>query len=338
MTDMTNESNSASTSIAPFRFNGDGSEYFKIWIVNVLLTIATLGIYSAWATVRNNKYFHSNLYLDDNNFRYLAEPLAILKGRIIALIALGLYFAAATYSPDLVVVFVLALFILMPYFYNQSLAFKMRMSAYKNIQFRFKGSYGGAAMVLFVWPILGMLTFGILMPMAILKMNQYVVNNSAYGTSPFKFNATYKDYGMIFLMMLGFGVIAAIIGGIVSLILPDAFLLAVGPLVAMIFYFAMILFFLVSTTNLFYQKLALVEHEFDCELTIAGYFKVMLINMLLIMLTVGLYAPAAKVRMTKYLSENIVMKVNGNLDDFSAAEEENVSALGEEMGQVFDFA
>ncbi|MGL4233375.1 MAG: DUF898 family protein, partial [Casimicrobium sp.] len=27
----------------PFRFTGTGSEYFKIWIVNILLTIVTLG-------------------------------------------------------------------------------------------------------------------------------------------------------------------------------------------------------------------------------------------------------------------------------------------------------
>jgi len=41
-----------------FEFRGDGMEYFKIWIVNILLTILTLGIYSAWATVRNNRYFY----------------------------------------------------------------------------------------------------------------------------------------------------------------------------------------------------------------------------------------------------------------------------------------
>ena len=40
-----------STTAAPagepqrFEFTGSGSEYFKIWIVNVLLTIVTLGIY-----------------------------------------------------------------------------------------------------------------------------------------------------------------------------------------------------------------------------------------------------------------------------------------------------
>ena len=30
-----------------FNFRGDGFEFFKIWIVNILLTILTLGIYSA---------------------------------------------------------------------------------------------------------------------------------------------------------------------------------------------------------------------------------------------------------------------------------------------------
>ena len=29
-----------------FRFSGDSLEYFKIWIVNVLFTIITLGLYS----------------------------------------------------------------------------------------------------------------------------------------------------------------------------------------------------------------------------------------------------------------------------------------------------
>ena len=39
--------------ILQLQFNGKGFEYFKIWIVNIFLTIVTLGIYSAWAKVRN---------------------------------------------------------------------------------------------------------------------------------------------------------------------------------------------------------------------------------------------------------------------------------------------
>lgn len=338
MTNQTTESNAGSSSRALFKFTGNGSEYFKIWIVNVLFTILTLGIYSAWATVRNNKYFYSNMYLDGSNFRYLADPMTILKGRIVAIIVLIIYSLVANYSPVYSMMILIPLLISMPYFYNQSLAFHMRMSAYKNIQFRFKGSYLGAVMALFVWPILGVLTLGILLPTSLQKMNEYVVNNSSYGTSSFKFSATYKDYGMILLMMIGatvlFAILGAIIGTIFALFIPVLLPVFIG-----FFYLIMLVFFIASTTNLFYRRLSLVDHEFDCTLTVTSYIKVILINTFLIIITLGLYAPAAKVRMVKYLSENIVMKVNGSLEDFSAAEKENVNALGEEMGQVvFDFA
>lgn len=45
------------------QFTGKGSEYFGIWIVNLLLTILTLGIYSAWAKVRRLQYFYRNTQL-----------------------------------------------------------------------------------------------------------------------------------------------------------------------------------------------------------------------------------------------------------------------------------
>ena len=34
------------------KFKGQAGEYFGIWIVNLLLTVITIGIYSAWAKVR----------------------------------------------------------------------------------------------------------------------------------------------------------------------------------------------------------------------------------------------------------------------------------------------
>lgn len=74
----------------PFKFTGSGGEYFKIWIVNIFLTIITLGIYSAWAKVRNKRYFYSNTQLDGSTFKYLANPLKILQGRIIAVVFLEL--------------------------------------------------------------------------------------------------------------------------------------------------------------------------------------------------------------------------------------------------------
>ncbi len=317
-------------------FRGDGMEYFKIWIVNVLLTILTLGIYSAWATVRNNRYFYSNMFLDENNFRYLAEPIAILKGRLIAITALVLFSVVSQIDPMIGVGLMLVLFLAIPYFVNQSLAFNNRMSAYKNIQFRFKASYGEAFMVLYVWPILGMLTLGILYPLALLKMNQYMVRNSAYGTTNFEFDATFGDYGKIFLTIVGAGIVLGIPTWAVVTFVPS--LAMIAPLFMVAVYFALIVFFMVKATNLFYGSLALAGHRFDANLSMPELAKVILINAVLTVITLGLYLPAAKVRMTKYICSCLTVHATGPLDNFVAAEKENISALGDEFGQVFDFA
>ncbi|MGI9420607.1 MAG: DUF898 family protein, partial [Geminicoccaceae bacterium] len=62
----------------PFAFTGRAGEYFGIWIVNLLLSIVTLGIYSAWAKVRTRRYFYGNTKLADSTFDYLASPVQIL--------------------------------------------------------------------------------------------------------------------------------------------------------------------------------------------------------------------------------------------------------------------
>nr|HPQ96582.1 DUF898 family protein [Thiolinea sp.] len=82
-----------------FEFTGSGSEYFRIWITNILLTLLTLGIYSAWAKVRTRRYFYGNTLLDGSSFEYHARPLAILKGRVIAVALLLLYVGLSRFFP-----------------------------------------------------------------------------------------------------------------------------------------------------------------------------------------------------------------------------------------------
>lgn len=67
-----------------FQFDGSAREYFRIWIVNLALSILSLGIFSAWAKVRTQRYFYGCTRLAGVPFEYLAKPLPILKGRIIA--------------------------------------------------------------------------------------------------------------------------------------------------------------------------------------------------------------------------------------------------------------
>ena len=135
---------SQTNSTLNFEFHGQGMEYFRIWIVNIFLSIITLGIFSAWAKVRREQYFYGNLRLGEQHFSYLADPVQILKGRIIAFGLLAAYWACWNFIPitamGLLIVGVLAL----PAILVASSRFKMRNSAYRNIRFQFTASFGDA--------------------------------------------------------------------------------------------------------------------------------------------------------------------------------------------------
>ncbi len=73
-------------------FRGTAREYFGIWLTNIVLTILTLGIYSAWADVRTRRYFYGNTILDGETLDYTAKPISLLKGRAIVF---GVILAAA---------------------------------------------------------------------------------------------------------------------------------------------------------------------------------------------------------------------------------------------------
>ena len=122
----------------PLAFTGSGSEYFRIWIVNLVLTILTLGIYSAWAKVRRLKYFHQNTRLAEASFNYHGEPMAILKGRLLAL-ALLIAWNFAPLDQIWGLAIGLALAAIWPWIVVRSIRFRRRNTSYRGVRFRFDG-------------------------------------------------------------------------------------------------------------------------------------------------------------------------------------------------------
>ena len=53
-------------------FTGNAREFFGIWFVNLVLSVLTLGIYSAWAKVRTERYFYGNTRFGGAPFEYLS--------------------------------------------------------------------------------------------------------------------------------------------------------------------------------------------------------------------------------------------------------------------------
>jgi uncharacterized membrane protein YjgN (DUF898 family) len=123
-----------------FEFTGNAKEYFGIWIVNLFLSIITLGIYTAWAKVRRVRYFYGHTYLDGHNLEYHAKPKSILIGRIIVvgiLIVMNILVSIAPLAGVLVIFYLIAL----PWVINQAIRFNARVTSYRNVRFNFKGTY-----------------------------------------------------------------------------------------------------------------------------------------------------------------------------------------------------
>ena len=114
-------------------FKGKAMEYFGIWLANILLTVITIGIFSAWAKVRRLKYFFNNTKILEDSFAYHATGWQILKGRIIALVAILILGAGSAYIPGFSFISFLIIFFLLPFIINSSLKFNARMVSYRNV-------------------------------------------------------------------------------------------------------------------------------------------------------------------------------------------------------------
>jgi uncharacterized membrane protein YjgN (DUF898 family) len=316
----------------PFEFGGQGGEFFRIWIVNILLTILTLGIYSAWAKVRTNRYFYGNTRLDDSPFQYLADPVTILKGRLIAAAALLLWVFAEFISPWLPIVLVAIFVPLLPWVVVRAMAFATRNSAYRNVRFGFSGTYGGAFKTFILWPVLGVLTLGTLMPYSLYRQQRYLVENVSYGTESMAFSARVRDYYWMSLKAIGLlvgGIVAAAaLGGLLAPLLTG-----VGMIVVYLLVFA---FWQVYTVNLRFNNTTLSRVRFDACYRTGSYAWLVVTNLLGMALTLGLFYPWARVRTARYAAEHIAAVSEMSLGDFVAGEQGRVGSTGQEIGDLFN--
>lgn len=315
----------------PFEFSGQGFEFFRIWIVNILLSIVTLGVYSAWAKVRTQRYFYGNTRLDGASFEYLADPIRILKGRLIAFGFLVVYMLADQFVPLLGALLMLVLIGVLPWVMVRSLAFRNHYSAWCGVRFGFGGSMGEAYKVFLLWPLLGVLSLGLLFPYALCRQQAFIVGNSRYGVTPFVFEAGKGAFYRLFLPLIGL----MFVGGVLTAILAPVFP-ALGPVVMVVAYLVAFALFSVRMTNLVYNNTAIEGHRLQADYRLASYAALMLTNMLALVLTLGLFYPWARVRTARYAAEHIRLEAEGDLDDFAAGQRQELSAMGSEVGDLFD--
>lgn len=341
-------------------FQGQALEYFGIWIVNVLLSVVTLGIYSAWAKVRTERYFYANTRLAGSSFEYLAEPLQILKGRLVAY-AFVIAFALSAHFAVwwLLVPLYLALIALFPLVIKLGLGFRARYSAWRGLRFRFDGSTGGAYGVYFGWPLLSLFTLNLLLPVVQVQQHRYLVANHRFGGERFAYSGESGQYYPSFFIALGLGLVAMVVlfagmagvvaGGVAAggaeaaaeggAAEPSAGLM-VGLYGVMALFYALVfgisVYLRTAWTNLLWNNARLGEHRFESRLSPWTMMGLFFTNGLAILCTLGLAVPWARIRVARYRAQSLVVLASGSLDDFVAEIEAERNALGAELSQALD--
>ncbi len=204
----------------PVIFQGKASEYFGIWIVNLLLSLITLGIYSAWAKVRRKKYFYNNTLIDNVGFDYHAKPISILKGRLIAVAFFIAYGMSASIHPFLPAVFLLLFFIALPWLVVRGSIFNARNTSHRGLRFDFIGTIRQAIIVFIGLPMLILPTLGLIMPYVAHQKSQFFMNNHRFGLSQFDMQPVVKKYYKVYFIIMILPVFIAIIGIIAAIAIP----------------------------------------------------------------------------------------------------------------------
>lgn len=339
----------------PFQFTGNGAEYFGIWIVNLLLTVVTIGIYSAWAKVRRLQYFYRHTELAGSSFDFHGSPVKILVGRVIALAMLITYqWTARLHSPWILGV-LLVLALVMPWLLRNSFRFRLYNTSWRGTRFHFRGSVGGSYRVFLLNGFLSIITLYLMVPFAHQRLKAYQHDNTWFGNTRASFHAGAGQFYLIYLYvvvaMIGVGVLIGASGifsnffHLMSLqqkgvrVDPGAVLRAVVILYGVLVLVGLAIGPVIHAllTNLIWSNTRIGEHRLMCNISPLGLVWISISNFVLVVITLGLFIPWAAVRLSKFQLESMQLLPAGDLQGFEAGEPENVGAIGEEAATAFDF-
>ncbi|PZQ12813.1 MAG: DUF898 domain-containing protein [Rhodanobacter denitrificans] len=329
-----------------FAFDGTAGEYFRIWIVNLALSLVTLGLYSAWAKVRTQRYFYGNTRLDGVPFEYLARPLPILAGRIVAVALFLGYVLAGQLSLWLQIGLALLIAVATPWLLVRGAAFRARYSSWRGLRFRFVPDYA-QAYVRYLWlgiPLV--LTLGLLYPYVKARQKAFLVEHHRYGGQAFGFEATagqfYPPYLIAWAVMTVWVFVgtALLTGAAIALHRPGA-----EPPAALMFgwmalfyggYFAIWAFLAAALGNLVYNHTTIGQHRFQSRLQGSRLLWFYASNTVAVLASAGLLIPWARIRLARYRAERLAVLAGGSLAAFGIEHGQDVDAAAAEIDSLFD--
>ena len=345
----------------PMEFSGTGLQLFGIQFVNILLTSITLGIWIPWARVRKRRFFLNNTRILDEGLDYLATGFDIFKGWVVVTLILFAYYALPVLGiPFLQEALSLLLIFIYPWAINRTFRFNARSIAWRDVRFDFKGSYLGSLWYFFLLPILGILTLGLLMPLASKSMRDYVAHNYSFGTAGFYcdaslgsyYGAGFKTLILFLILFLPFAALVMmplggpLLGQLSEGLTADSLtvLLEDAGLQTLLYALPVALFFIFMITGSYYR--ALTRNIMTNALRLQGGVRfrsnvsgfvlawIMISNLFIVVLTLGLLQPWTQVRQYRYLTDQTEIRPVSDMNGYIDKQLRAGGSVGDAVGEA----
>lgn len=304
------------------QFRGKGSELFWIYLKNICFTILTLGMYSFWGKVRVREYLWSNTCLWGEPFEYTGTGKELFISFLIVLPALIVFTFVYQWLLGIAPMFAiiampLLLFFLLYFAVYRTIRYRLTRTKWRGIRGNLGGSATRFACMATLYMLMGICSLGLLIPWAIARTASYQMNNVHFGNHRTHFTGTARALYVPYFMLLG-GIIAlaAAIFGIGYLTIdPKSMQRAYGPygitdptpfIMIGLGYLAFIIgvfliqsFFEAAVARWFFGNMAFRNIRMRSVLQGSALFSVRLVNIFLLLLTVGLAYAWTRVRMLR---------------------------------------
>jgi uncharacterized membrane protein YjgN (DUF898 family) len=277
-------------------FHGSAGTLFGIHLVNILLTLCTLGIYSFWAKTKVRSYLLSQSEFEGDRFAYHGTGKELLLGTLKAGLVFGLPVMLLQTVPMFlgaemwiqIAAFVLIYLILMvfiPFAIVGTRRYRLSRTSWRGVRFSFRGSAKEFTKLFIGGGLLTALTLGFYGPYFSVKQYAFLTSHSYCGNQKFYFEGSGREIFLAYVIAL-------------LLTIPTVGL-------SWFWYAARKQRYLLGQTSFGAAR-------FDCGVTGGALCFLTLTNLLLLVATFGLASALATVRNIRFWFDKVSLK--GPLD------------------------
>ncbi len=303
-------------------FYGDGAKYFGILIVNLLLTIVTLGLYYAWARAKNLQYLYGETEFAGSRFTFHGTGREMFKGFVKAIaivLMLILVSQAGQFSGSKVIallgglIYTIGILLLIPIAIHGGLRYRMSRTSWRGIHFGYRGDLKELFDICIKGILLTIFTLGIYSSWFHCNLRRYLESNIRLGNCKFSFEGK---------------------GG-------DLFWINFKGLFLSIFTLGIYLFWYIRNLNHYSINNSRIEQDgnicsFKSSLAPGDVFVTGFIIYFLVVFTLGLGTPWAILRQMRMVLDNVELEGAFNPDAVIQTEENYSDATGDDLLSMLD--